>query len=101
MFKTISAALLAVSMIAAPALAADGARVAQPAPVKASVLDANAKMMGHRAHHRHHMHYRHHHKMGAIHAGKTIGVIKTHKKVAAIKSTKLSFKHAATKTKRG
>jgi hypothetical protein len=71
MLKTISAALLAVSVLAAPALAAGPGRTA-PAPdikatqvkpdikatqvKKAGVLNANAKM-GH-----HHMkHHRHHH----------------------------------------
>jgi hypothetical protein len=54
-------------------------------PVKASVLNANAKMGRH--HHQHVRHHRHHshHKMGAL---------KTH--------TKISFKRTAhTVTKRG
>jgi hypothetical protein len=86
MLKTISAALLAVSVLAAPAMAA-GAVDKTPAPVtknvatikaaevkpiakpvdktaeakpalKASVLNANAKMGRH--HHRHVRHMRHH-----------------------------------------
>lgn len=70
MLKTISAALLAVSVLAAPALAASSARTAQ-APVTKSVtatksahvkvkkdpLNANAKMGRHHArHYNHHFH---------------------------------------------
>ena|ERR1700676_551269 len=100
MFKTISAALLAVSVLAAPALAAgsgktneapavkstqapaDKATQVKPktAQVKPSVLNANARM-GH-----HHKHFRHHHRMGAL---------KTHQ------FSKVSSKHIATATKRG
>jgi hypothetical protein len=68
MLKTISAALLAASVLAAPAMAAGiagnrGATHAAPAiksvQVKNSVLNANAKMGRH--HHRHgHHHHRHH-----------------------------------------
>jgi hypothetical protein len=86
MLKTISAALLAVSVLAAPALAAtsgkaDPAAVTKQAPVKAtsktaksSVLNANAKMGAH--HTRHYKHYRHlsQHKAGTP---------KTHTKVSA------------------
>jgi hypothetical protein len=104
MLKTISAALLAVSFIAAPALAADSAKdsvknvqapaaktmqapaaktaVIKPAPTKPSVMNANAKMGGHHA--KHHRHHRHHSKMG---------VLKTH--------SKIGFKQAAPATKRG
>ena len=59
MFKTISAALLAVSVLATPAFAATGktAPVVKAAPVKASVLDTNAKMTKH-----HHKYARHHHR---------------------------------------
>jgi hypothetical protein len=72
MLKTISAALLAVFVFAAPALAASPATRTTHAPVvkavqmKSSVLDANARMgrhhHGHRHywHHRHYRHYRHH-----------------------------------------
>jgi hypothetical protein len=100
MLKTISAALLAVSVIAAPALAADSAKTVQApaaktaiaktseikaATTKPSVMNANAKMGRHHAkHHRHHRHYKHHKKMGSL---------KTHSKVG--------FKHAAPTTKRG
>jgi hypothetical protein len=100
MFKRISAALLAVSVLAAPAFAAttgktNQAPVTKQAPVKANantglktktnVLNANAKMGGH--HSRHHAkHHRHHrnHKMGAL---------KTH--------TKVSYRHSKPATKRG
>ncbi len=66
MFKTISAALLAVSVLAAPAMAGT-VRTAQ-APVikavhmKASVLNANAKM----GHHKHFRHHRFHKRIGAL-----------------------------------
>jgi hypothetical protein len=97
MFKTISAAVLAVSVLAAPAFAAGkiaqtpakDAQAQTPAkkaqaknlPVKSSVLNANAKMGKHSA-----KHARHHVK----HATK-----RTH-------HTKVSFKHPAQVTaKRG
>jgi hypothetical protein len=78
MLKTISAALLAVSVLAVPALAAGQAKTAnapvikaeQVKQVKPSVLNANAKM-GH--HHKHFRHHRSHKRMGAL---------KTHQKVA-------------------
>jgi len=99
MLKTISAALLAVSVIAAPALAANPGKTVQPpaaktadktadktaaqAPaikggeVKTGALNANAKM-------NHQHHYRYHH----------------HKKITALKShAKSSFKNAAPTTK--
>jgi len=64
MLKTISAALLAVSVLAAPAMAAGAGKTMQaPAikavQVKASVLNAKASMDRH--HHRHYRHFRHHH----------------------------------------
>jgi len=92
MLKTISAALLAVSVIAAPALAANSAKTVQApapktagiksAPTKPSVLNANAEMNHHVKHHRHHRS----HKMSAL---------KTHK------SSKVSTKQVAPATKRG
>jgi hypothetical protein len=68
MFKTISAALLAVSVLAAPSLAAAPgtpgkiahAPVIKTAPFSAKVLNANARWGGHHHHHRHPFHYRHH-----------------------------------------
>ena len=72
MLKTISAALIAMSVIAAPALAAEQGKTVTPAPVTktapvikseqipSKVLNANAKMGRHHAtryrHHRHHKH---------------------------------------------
>jgi len=109
MIKTISAALLAVSVIAAPAMAAGTGKTAQApasksvqAPViknvqtkneraKTGLLNANAKM-----HHKHYRHHRYHKEMGAL---------KTHAKVSfkpvAKSHSKVSFKHAAPPAKRG
>jgi hypothetical protein len=90
MLKTISAALLAVSVLAAPAMAAGQGKSAQ-APVikteqtkqvKPSVLNANARMGRH--HHRHHR------------AHKRIGALKTHQF-----SNKVTSKHVTPATKRG
>ena len=96
MFKTISAALLAVSVIAAPALAASSGKITQapaaktaqaPAAktkqVKPSVLNAHAKM-GH--HHKHFSHHRAHKHMSAL---------KTHK------VSKVTIKHPGPATTRG
>ena len=88
MLKTISAALLAVSVIAAPALAAGQGKTAQaPAAktvqTKASVLNAKAEMG---RHHRHQRHHRYHKQMGAL---------KTHQ------VSKVAIKHAGPATKRG
>ena len=64
MLKTISAALLAASVLAAPAMAGTAGSATRAAPViksvqvKPSVLNANAKMGRH--HHRHGWHHRHH-----------------------------------------
>jgi len=88
MFKTISAALLAVSVLAAPALAATSGKTTT-APVikaeqsKAKVLNANARMDRH--HHKHFRSHRHHKHMGAL---------KTHA------TPKFAIKHA-TSAKRG
>jgi hypothetical protein len=103
MLKTISAALLAVSVIAAPAFAAgagktDGAATVavkttqvpvikadqirpklstsavKPGDAKAKALNANARM----THHRHHKYvhaHRHHHKMASVKAP----MVKIHK----------------------
>ena len=98
MLKTISAALLAVSVLAAPVMAASPDKTAQaPATksvqVKPSVLNAkqakpnalNAKAkMG-----RHHRHYSHH---------------RSHKKMTALKThqvSKATVKHVTPATKRG
>ena len=88
MLKTISAALLAVSVLAAPALAASPAKttrapVIKTEQVKPSALNANAKMG---RHHRHHSHHRSHKKMTAL---------KTHQ------VSKATIKHVTPATKRG
>jgi Ni/Co efflux regulator RcnB len=89
MLKTISAALLAVSVLAAPALAASSdkttqAPAAKTTQVKPSALNANAKMGHHQKHVRHH---RSHKKMSAL--------SKTHK------FSKTTNKPVAPVTKRG
>ena len=77
MIKTISAALLAVSMFAAPALAAAGksdeARTIKATPVKASVLNANAKMGRHHTKHYRHASHRHHKKMAVTKVAPKVG----------------------------
>jgi hypothetical protein len=62
MFKTISAALFAVSVLAAPAMAAGPGRTAHAPAIKAmhlkpGVLNAHARMGRH-----HHKHFHHHHR---------------------------------------
>jgi len=87
MFKTISAVLLAVSVLAAPAMAASRtphATATRTAQVKHSMLNANAKMGRH-----HHKHHRHHH------AHKRVGALKKHQ------FSKVTIKHATPATKRG
>jgi Ni/Co efflux regulator RcnB len=78
MIKTISAALLAVSVLAAPALAAAGksdeVRTTNKAtPVKASVLNANAKMGRHHTKHVRHYSHRHHKKMAVTKVAPKVG----------------------------
>ena len=98
MLKTISAALLAVSVLAAPVMAASPDKTAQaPATksvqvkpsvlnakqVKPNALKANAKMG------RHHRHYSHH---------------RSHKKMTALKThqvSKATIKHVTPAPKRG
>lgn len=93
MLKTISAALLAVSVIAAPALAGSAKTVQAPAKttqapaattakVKPSVMNANAKMDRHHGRH----HARHH---------------RSHNKMTSLKTHKVSGKLAAPAAKRG
>ena len=80
MLKTISAALVAVSVLAAPALAGTPGKAAHTpvnkitqAPAikaehgKAGLLNANARMGNHHRHYRHHRHHKHigFHKMHA------------------------------------
>jgi len=67
MLKTISAALLAVSVLAAPAFAATSgqtAPVVKAAAASTGVLNAQASMGRHPV--SRHRHHRHHHKMGAL-----------------------------------
>ena len=64
MFKTISAALVAVSVLAAPALAGTPGKTVHATAVKveqgnAKVLNANARMGRHHRHYRHHRHHKH------------------------------------------
>jgi len=90
MLKTISAALLAVSVLVAPALAANPSKTTTApvtktttAPVikadqsKSKLLNANARMGHHHKHFRHHGHHKH------------IGMLKTHA------APKLAVKHIA------
>jgi hypothetical protein len=105
MLKTISAALLAVSVIAAPALAETAGKTTRtpvskttqtPAnktvqapvdktaqapvikadPAKSKLMNANAKM----GHHKHYRHHRHHKHMGALktHTTPKVAVKHTH-----------------------
>jgi hypothetical protein len=94
MLKTISAALLALSVLAAPAMAtgsgkitqapaAKQAAVAKTAQAKPSVLNANAKMGHHRKHVRHHRSHKH------------MSGIKTHK------ASKVMTKHITPAFRRG
>jgi hypothetical protein len=99
MLKTISAALLAVSVLAAPALAGQSAKqttnhVTGTAPVikaehvkqtKPNALNANARMGRH--HVRHARYHRAHHKH--------FGALKTHK------FSKVSIKHLTPAARRG
>jgi hypothetical protein len=84
MLKKISAALLAVSVLAAPALAATGKTTEVPATKATTIkpgMNANAGTGKH--HNRHYSHHRHH-------------------TVAAIKAkSKVSYKHATPMPKRG
>ncbi len=96
MLKTISAALLAVSVLAAPAFAGQAThqsgKTAHTAVIKAEqvklvkpgVLNANARMGRH--HLRHHRHHRFH---------KHVGSLKAHT------FSKLSVKHVTPATRRG
>jgi hypothetical protein len=127
MLKTISAALLAISVLAAPAMAAGIAKdnvkttpVAKTvqAPVinavkaKPSVLNANAKMgRHHHRFHRHHRFHKHFHKhmghkylghkyLGHAHAHKHMGANKPNH-FAKVQLSKVTVKHVKTAIKRG
>jgi hypothetical protein len=77
MIKTISAALLAMSVLAAPAIAATGksdeVRTTRATPVKASVLNANASMGRHHTRHYRHYSHRHHRKMATTKVAPKVG----------------------------
>jgi hypothetical protein len=97
MLKTISAALLAVSVLAAPAIAASTAQApanksATVTTVKKNPLNANAKM----GHGHHHMRSHRDHRVHKMNH-------RTHKKMAVKfhKSLKLSAKHVSHPAKRG
>ena len=91
MLKTISAALLAVSVLAAPAFAAGQSKTTQAPAIKAeqakqvkpNLLNANARMGHHHEHFRHHRFHRH------------MGALKPHQ------VSKVAIKHAAPAPKRG
>jgi hypothetical protein len=113
MLKTISAALLAISVLAAPAMAASTAKTA-PAPIakttaakttqapviksvkaKPSVMNANARMgRHHHRFHRYHRHHRFHHRFHR-HFHKHMGATKAHQ------FSKVSVKHVTPALKRG
>src|SRR5665213_99085 len=112
MLKTISAALLAISVLAAPAMAAGMAKDSvKTTPVarnvqapsinavkaKPSVLNANAKMGRH--HHRFHRHHRFH-KGFHKHSHKHMGANKPNH-FAKVQFSKITVKHVKTAIKRG
>jgi Ni/Co efflux regulator RcnB len=75
MLKTISAAVLAVSVLAAPALAAAGKNdEVRTVKMKASVLNANAKMDRHHTKHYRHTSHRHHKNVAAIKVAPKAGI---------------------------
>jgi len=82
MLKTISAALLAVSVLAAPVMAASTTKTAHApaakaatAHVKKNPLNANAKMgMRHHGHHKIHSHHHRAHKKMAVKVHKSLKV---------------------------
>lgn len=89
MFKTISAALIAVSVLAAPAIAATSAGTTQAPATKSANLNKPAQVkktkIGHRHHVPHYAHHRSHKKMtGKVH-----------------KSPKVAAKHVTHPAKRG
>ena len=101
MLKTISAALLAVSVLAAPALAASSGKTdtapatktmtdkAAAAKTPAAIKNANAGM--HKHHVQHAQHHRHHKMVDRYHKKVAVGKVKS----------KVSYKPAVSTTKRG
>jgi len=122
MLKTISAVLLATSLIAAPAFAAgtkstatspaqttqskaDATIGAKPdlktgaaTTTKSKALNANAKMRKHHKKHISHLRYHKQHKVAAL---KTRGHAKIQAKAPVKSSAKVSFKQAQPSAKRG
>jgi hypothetical protein len=105
MYKTISAALLAVSVLAAPALAATTGKTNEAATTTAPQVKSDLQKSKAKISHRHHKHHRH---LSSIKTNKKMGAIKTHKKIGAMKANsaikanaKVSSKHAVPVTKRG
>jgi predicted N-formylglutamate amidohydrolase len=97
MLKTISAALLAISVMAAPAMAAGIAKTAEAPAINAvkakpNVMNANASMGPH--HHRFHRHHRFH-KPFHTHFHKHVGANKPHQ------FSKVTVKRVKTAIKRG
>ena len=96
MLKTISAALLAVSVLAAPAMAAGSGKTTQApadkaaqvspkaAQVKPNVLNANARMGRH--HHRHYSHRHFHKHMGALKTHQVDAVVSSGTAISAIEN---------------
>ena len=112
MLKTISAALLAISVLAAPAMAAGIAKdtvkttpvsktaqapVINAVKAKPSVLNANAKMGRH--HHRLHRHHRFH-RHSYKHSHRHLGANKPHQ-FSKVQFSKVNVKHVKTAIKRG
>jgi len=98
MFKTISAALLAVSVLAAPAFAATTGKTSEAATTTAPQVKTDMQKSKAKVSHRHHRYHRH---LSSTKSTKNIGAIKSHNKMGAIKAnTKVSSKHAAPATKR-
>jgi Ni/Co efflux regulator RcnB len=93
MLKTISAALLAVSVLAAPAMATTTAKISpaiKTEHVKKNALTANAKMVRH-----HHAHYRHHRYTHLHKKGMKSAASRNHK------FSKVSAKHVTRAVKHG
>ncbi|HEX7791712.1 MAG TPA: hypothetical protein VF467_14445 [Afipia sp.] len=88
MLKTISAAFVAISILAAPAMAAtviktEKAPVTKSVTVKPSVANAQARFVKKHPHHRHYKHIRHH---------------RAHKHLGAVVTKKPIMKHMSSAT---
>ena len=82
MIKTISAALLAVSMLAAPAMAAGPSHAVTPAKsvaVSGSHVNANAKVLNAQARMHKHRTVRHHRHLRGKHAHKPVVMHRGHR----------------------